>query len=487
MEVMFGEWTPDLPPLKNAGATQAKNVIPLAGPGYGSFPALTAISTALDAYCRGMFSDKDTEGNVYSFAGNETKLYGLVGSTWTDFSISGGYSLASDSSWEFCKFNNKCIAATIDNDLQSVALSGTTFADLIAGLRARHIASTNDFVIVGNTYDTSDGNMPNRVRWCAFGDETDWTVSAATQADYQDLEGSGGWVQAIVGGERVYVFQERAIWMMTYVGSPVVFQFDKIDENRGAWAEKSVISVGNSIYFLADDGFYVLSGNQTSPIGAGKVDTTFLADLDSSYIHRVTAAAFPEQKVVMWSYPSTASVDGTPDKVIMYNWASQKWAFANFDHQLIYRAQSSGVTLDGLDAAGYTDLDAMTVSLDARAWMGGVLAMAAFDTSNKLGYFTGTALDATLETGEFGGIDRSEINEIMPIVDGGTHTVQMGTRETQAGTVSWGSASTENSSGICPVRSNSRYQRARVNITGDFNFALGVEVPDESIAGAGKR
>lgn len=486
MEIPFGEWTPDLPPLGNTGATTAKNVKPLVK-GYGPLPALVSNTTALTAYCRGMFSDKDTSGATYSYAGDATSLYGLVGDTWTDYSKSGSYAISTGENWEFAKFNNKIIAVSIDENPQFLTLGPGTFADLTTALKARHVTATQDFVIMGNTYDGVDGNVPNRVRWSAYQDETDWTVSATTQADYQDLEGNGGWVQRIVGGEQIYVFQERAIWRMSYVGSPVVFQFDKIDEARGAWAERSVLPVGNMIFFLADDGFYMLSGNQSFSIGAGKVDKTFLDEFDSTYIDRVSAAAFTDEKIVMWSYPSTSSVDGTPDKVIMYNWASQKWSFGQFNHELIYRAQSTSTTLDGLDALGYSDLDAMTISLDSKVWMGGTLQTAAFDTTHKLAYFTGTALDATLETGEFGSKDRMEITEVIPLIDGGTHTAQVGTRETQAGTVSWGTTSTENSSGICPVRENSRYFRGRVNITGDFNFAQGIEVPDESIKIVGRR
>jgi len=486
VEIPFGEWLPDVHPINNPGSTTAKNVIPLVE-GYAPLKSLAVGTDAIDAYCRGMFADKASDGNTYQYAGTADKLYGLVGSTWTDYSISGGYALTSGEYWEFAKFNNKVIAVSIDSNPQSLAFGGTTFANLSTAFKARHINANPDFVIVGNTYDTTDGNMPNRVRWCAYQNETDWTVSASTQADYQDLEGSGGWVQGIVGSENIYVFQERAVWRMTYVGSPVVFQFDRIEENRGAWADRSIISSGGVTYYLADDGFYAISGGVSYPIGAGKVDKTFLADLNSTYLNRISSASFPQEKVIIWSYPSTSSTDGTPDKVIMYNWASKKWSFGAFNHEMIYRAQSVGITLDGLDAAGYTNIDTMTISLDSKSFMGGTLTMSAFDTNHKLSYFTGTALDAVLETGEFGGKDRREITEVIPIVDGGTHTVQMGTRETQAGTVSWGSVSTENSSGVCPVRSNSRYHRARVNITGDFNYAVGIEVPDESIINVGRR
>ena len=490
MIIEFGSYAPDLPVLGNRLGPVIKNVIPQVK-GFKQLNSLSAYSSALDAYCRGAFTANDADGNVNSYAGNATKLYRLVSTTMTDSSKSGGYSCAADSYWHFEKFGNQVIASNFDDTPQLLTLGGTTFADLTGSPpNFRHAGvggPGNAFFIVGNTFDASDGNVPNRVRWPGIGTVTSWTVSASTQADYQDLEGAGGWVQSVIGGEIVYVFQERSIYRMSYVGSPVVFQFDNIEDARGAFAERSVIKVGGVIYYLADDGFYALAGDQSYPIGAG-IDKTFLADLNDDYLYRVTAGAFPKDKVIMWSYAGSGSSDGTPNKVLMYNWGSKKWCFAEFDHELIYRAQSIGVTLDGLDAL-YAQLDDIPFSLDSRVFMGGALEMAAFDTDHKQAFFTGSALAAVLETGEvnFNPGGRSEITEVIPLVDGGTHTVQVGTRDTQDGTVSWSSASTENASGICPVRANSRYHRFRVNNTGSFTDAIGVMIDDEKIIPVGKR
>jgi hypothetical protein len=487
MIIPFGDYTPDLPALGSQGS--AKNCIPHVK-GYKSLESLSNYGSALDAYCRGAFSAMNSVGIVSTYFGNASKLYHLVGTTSTDISKVGGYATAADSYWEFAKFGNQVVATNFDDTMQVVTISSNPFADLtVSPPRARHLGVVGDFLVVGNTYDAVDGEVPTRVRWPGIDTITSWTVSASTQADYQDLQGNGGWVQSIVGlQERGFVFQERAIWGMTYVGSPVIFDFQILEDARGAFAPRSVIAVGGVIYFLADDGFYAFSGGTSVPIGVGKVDKTFLADLNDDYLFRVTAAAIPNDKVIMWSYPGSGSADGTPNKVLLYNWATQKWCFAEFDHELIFRAMSVGVTLDGLDAL-YPNLDTLPFSLDSKVWMGGKLQLAGFDTSHRLSYFTGTAMDATFETGEFQAIEgqRAEIIEAVPLVDGGTHTVQMGTRETQAATVSWGSASTENSSGVCPVRSNSRYHRVRVNNTGSFNDAQGVLIPDDKVSSVGSR
>src|SRR5688572_24864892 len=365
MIIPFGEWAPDLPALGNTGATTAKNVIPH-GKGYKDFPALTAFSSALTAYCRGAYAAIDGDGAVSSYAGDASKLYRLIGMTFTDSSKVGGYSCAADSYWEFQQFGQSVIATNYDDTMQTIDIGDTTFANLTGTPpRARHVAAVRDFLVVGNTFDGSDGAIPNRVRWPGIGTTTSWTVSPSTQADYQDLQGNGGWVQAVVGGEYGLVFQERAIWRMAYVGSPVVFDFSKIEDARGALAPRGVIQVGPMVFFLADDGFYMLAGGQSVPIGSNKVDRTFLSELDDSYLHRVTAAAFPEQKVVLWSYPGSGSVDGTPSRIIMYNWTSQRWAFAEFSHELIYRAMTVGTTLEDLDSIS-ASVDSLPYSLDSK-------------------------------------------------------------------------------------------------------------------------
>ncbi|BCV04958.1 MAG: hypothetical protein CM15mV95_300 [Caudoviricetes sp.] len=74
-----------------------------------------------------------------------------------------------------------------------------------------------------------------RVKWSGINDSSTWTPSQATQSGFQDIVGSHGNIQAIVGGECCVIFMEKAIYRMSYVGVPLVFQFDKIADNLGAF------------------------------------------------------------------------------------------------------------------------------------------------------------------------------------------------------------------------------------------------------------
>jgi hypothetical protein len=402
---------------------------------------------------------------------HDSKLYqqapgssSYVDSTRT---VGGAYATAIADWWEFVQWGNTMLATNGIDAPQVVTLGGSNFAAL-AGTppKARHMAVVRDFVVLGNTDDGTA--RPNRVHWSAINNSGDWTISANTQCDVQDLQGDGGWVQKVVGGEYGLVFQERAVWKMTYIGSPVIFQFDLIERSRGAFAPQSVIGWGNMVFFLADDGFYmIVGGSPAIPIGAGKVDTTFLADLRTAYAYRVNAAIDPTNKLVMWAYPGSGSTDGTCNKIMVYNWAVKRWArVVGMTIEALLRWAATGYSLDGLDSVS-TSLDALSDSLDSRAWVGGAQNLAAFSTDHKSYTFTGTAMDAIVDTGEVQltpGM-RSSVLWARPLIDGNAATVALRTRNRQADTAAYGSASSQDTTGICALRSNARYHSARVATT----------------------
>lgn len=483
--IEFAEWLPDLLPLDNPGATVAQNVRPNAK-GYLPMPAYAALSSALDARARGFLALKDTAGNVSNFAGDAAKIYELAADfTWTDKSIAGGYTTGADEFWEFAHWGNKILGVNFTDNPQQLTLGGANFSNLTTDLKARHIGIVRDFVVVGNTFDSTDGNRPNRVRWSAINDEASWTVSSATLADFQDLEGEGGWVQRVIGGEQGWIFQENSIWRMQFVGSPLVWQFDEVAPGYGTQSPASVVQVGDTIFFLGKDGFYRMDGGHITPIGQNKVDATFFADVDTGSMDRVSGVADPAAKRIFWAYPGVGSSGGNPNKILCYDWGVNRWSLIAQEVELLLASIAEGYTLDSLDSLSGS-IDALVDSLDSRTYTGGTASFSAFDTDHKMGNFNGVSMAATIETGEAEITPRSRtfISGIRPLVDANIATVTVGTRKRQADAIVFGAAVAQNAQGLCPVRSNSRYHRIRVSTSGAFTGALGI---DAELAQAGNR
>ena len=125
------------------------------------------------------------------------------------------------------------------------------------------------------------------------------------------------------------------------------------------------------------------------------------------------------------------------------------------------------------------NLDEINISLDTDFWTVGHLKLGAIDENFKAAIFSGTNLEAELETREqevFPGL-RANITGVRPIVDA-VANVTVKTRNTLAETVTTSASSTANTTGISPVRQSGRYFRANVKIPAEsiWTHAQGIDL-----------
>lgn len=486
----FGELAPDQADLSNPGLIDVRNVFP--GPsGYLPVKSFVAATTALTARPRGAITARDQSGTVYQYAGDETKLYQNVDGTWTDKSIGGGYATGTNEIWEFAAWKNKILATNYTNNPQSITFGGANFANLTTALRARHIAVVRDFVVLANTFDATDNDVPSRVRWSAFNDETNWTVSASTLADYQDLKISK--IERVFGGEYGVIMQPERTWRMTFAGAPTVFQFDEVLPGIGVIAPGAAAQDGDIVYFLSHKGFYALEhGAKPTPIGAGKIDDFVREDLDLSNLHRISAVADPASKRFLIAYPGASNVGGRPNRILVYDRAYDRWSIIDEEVELIWRAAGSSVTLDSSATAGDPDdLDdpAADISFDDPRWVGGTPVLSAFDEAFKSGFFNGVTKTATLTTRDFafGDGSRAQLNGFRALVQGGTVAARVGTRNSLSDSISFGSSLSARSEQRFTTRANARYHRFEFTLSGAWKHAIGLEIGRNDLRSGGMR
>lgn len=485
--VPFGIYAPDLPRLSDNIVFQANNVIAFKG-GYKPIPSLVERATGIDSRVMGGASFKDSINEInIVVAGSADKLWILNGSTEMVDISSMPYNTPETGMWSFVRFGPLIIATNYADPIQAYELGVSTVFAALGGSspKARYLATVKAFVVAANVID-SDGAGVQRVRWSGLEDATTWVESATTQSDFQDLVGDGGVITGIVGGEYGIIFQESSIWRMTYVGAPLIFQFDEIEKNRGCNVPGSIANVGKRIFYLSPDGFYMFDGSGSTPIGDNLVDAFFAQNVNVQYLDRITSAIDPLNKCYLLGFVSTDSADGSIDKALIYNYVENKWSTADLAIDILIGGFTSGYTLEELDNFS-TNIDTLTPTLDSPFWNGGSPILAAFDSNHSLSYFSGTNMEAIIETNDLYNPSgqRLFLGQIRPITDASNAQVALNYSSLQS-TAKTATAygSTFSRTGIASFRVNCRYSSILVKIPSGatWTYAQGVEV-DKQVTG----
>lgn len=481
--VPFGEYRPDVSDFEGQSTRNIVNVIPQ-GDGYGPMLDFSVLTQALPGPCLGSFYALKSDGSVSVFAATATGLYRLSNTDQSWISVSGVYSsVPNNRNWFFAQFNNLVIAVQGNVVPQVYDLtSSSSFANLAGSPpQAAYISVVGRFLVLSGL--TSN---PTRIHWSGLNDTTQWT-SGVNSSDYQDLP-DGGLVGPIAGNEQsAFIFQDTAIRRMVYApGSAIIFQIQRISQDKGLFAPYSVVRSGEKIFFFSAQGFQVIdSGGLPTQIGRERVDKTFFADLDRSNLHYFVGAADPRSTKVYWAYKSSSGVAGKHDKLIGYDYTLNRWFTIRMTGQFLLGVSQPGITLEGLDAF-FSSIDAMTSSLDSFA-LSVTPEIAQFDAQNRLGFFRGATLEATLETAEQGNNgDHIFVRGFRPITDATSILGSASYRETLRETPNAGvEASMNTRTGRIDLRRSTRYSRLKVRIPAGatWTYCAGVE-PDVVAEGA---
>lgn len=481
--VPIPEYKPDLSDYESTTTQALQNVIPR-GDGYGPFNDHAAYSAALAGACRGFFRALKSDGTITVFACTSTKIYLLDNSalTWSDVSLGAGSyaALPATDQWQFGQFGNDIIAVQANVAPQVFTLgTSAAFANLGGSPpQAKYISIVGRFVVLSGLT-----SQPYRIQWSGLNADTTWT-SGVSSSDFQDLP-DGGIVRGVAGGEYGVIFQDAAMRRMTYApGSPLIFQIERISEDRGLYAPYSIIRSGDKVLFLSAHGFMIMppTGYPT-PIGKERVDRTFLADLDTSNLQLMLGAADPQSTRVFWAYKSNSGTTGLFDKILCYDTALDRWTTIEMMGEYLGSMAQPGITLDGLDSISGS-IDALEGSLDSIA-SSSALQVSMFDELHILGFFNGPSLEATLETAEQGTDGRRLfIRGARVISDAATAYVSISKRESPQATRTYSDEALIDARGYASRRASTRYARGKIRIPASttWTFVNGVE-PDFTLDG----
>jgi hypothetical protein len=460
MMIEYGPWLPDQPAFQNS-CVKAMNVIPLER-GYGPFRGPRVVSDALPASPVGAFSFRRVDGVRETFAGTETGLYRLNGTTWDDVTPSGGVS--NSTFWRFTQFGTRLIATNgIDNPQRFVLASDTQFSDLT------NAPIANFFTVIKRVLvavDVKDGSG-YQVKFSAVDNSEVWTLPEG--AGNQEFI-TGGPVLGATGGDFGVILQENALTRMDFVGGDLRFTFDPVEGAIGCSDAASIIEYKGNTFYLSEEGFQVYDGASSINVSAEKVSEEFFANFDltrgtqqgdvrvtdageTRVISRkdvIQAALYPNFSLVAWSYPA-----GGANKIIMYNYKIDRWS-------------ESDVSITGFHTASRKT--------------GQIFA--GFNSLYQLVHFDGSQETATMATGDLQLMkgSRTNISCARGLVDA-AHTINVSkkTALSDTETIVSGNSNTE---GKVSIRANARYHRIELVPNANFTEITGVDL--EMMSGAGR-
>lgn len=191
---------------------------------------------------------------------------------------------------------------------------------------ARVLASFYNHLMLGNVIDGGTA-CPQRIQWSDAGNPEAWTGGTSGAFDLVDTV---DWVTSFcMLGDRLYVFKERSIWEIIYVGGTKIFDARLVVDGVGTAVPKSVVSLGDEIIFFGSDNLYVFDGTHLNSVGDNIFDYLYRTGKKKVNLGAINRAPsiYVEELGEYWIALPTTSDE--PDWLLKYQLKTESWTQKN--------------------------------------------------------------------------------------------------------------------------------------------------------------
>jgi hypothetical protein len=163
------------------------------------------------------------------------------------------------------------------------------------------------------------------------------------------LVGKPGGITGLVGGEYGTVFKRNSIWRMTFVGLPVIYQFDLVADGLGCSHPQSIVKAGADLYFWDSSGIFVLrGGQQPQRISGGKIEKQiFDSKFEQHALHSEYGNDSRENDALVWGAYDAYS------GLVWWLYRTANTSQFAMDHMIVYSTienRFSTIKIDSMDA-----------------------------------------------------------------------------------------------------------------------------------------
>lgn len=410
--IPFIGYAPDLDGTLPGVMTNCSAVVPSTRGFKGAPSPVSTTLPTLAGQCQGAASVQKRDDSSRIFAGTATNLYEGASSSWTLRTPSGAgqtlNGLGTSDRWRFAQFQDTTLC-TAKTETPKFLTTATTFAAVTTTApKCAIIETVNNFVMAfdvndqGALFDSAD--RPDGW-WCAGkGNYTQWTPSITTEAATGTLQSTPGKITAGRRfGYQVVAYKRNSMYVGTYVGQPVIWDFALVPGSAGALSQEAVVNIGTpeqpKHIFMGSDNFYAFDGGRPVAIGNPIRDTVF-GELNMGFYYAAQVLHDQINRRVYFWYPTTNSA--LPDKCVVYNYLTDRWGRDDRTIEAVMDYIATGMTYDALGSSYATYSDLPSTSYDTTFFSASVPVPAVFDTTHMLKTLTGVSSMSSITTGDYG-------------------------------------------------------------------------------------
>ncbi len=216
-----------------------------------------------------------------------------------------------------------------ETSTRAVQLSDVAGANLVPTVGLQVITSEVDRHLIVLGADPISGSArtgsidPMLVAFSDQENELDFEPQITNTAGSVRLSSGSTIVGAVKARQEVVIFTDTSVYSMQFVGAPLTFALNLINEASGLIGPKAAITSSGGVFFMGYGNFYLYNGTvQELPCS---VHNYVFGDLNTGQAYKIQAFTNSEHNEVGWFYPSSSSDE--IDRYVIYNTQQQVWYY----------------------------------------------------------------------------------------------------------------------------------------------------------------
>ena len=222
-----------------------------------------------------------------------------------------------------------------DNGLSTRAVNITTLAGAnkapTVGLQTL-ISETDRHVIVLGADPISGGSRTGAIdpMLIAFSDQesaTEWEALSTNTAGSLRLSSGSAIIGGLKARQEILIWTDLSIYSMQFIGPPLTFAVNLINEGAGLIAPKAAVNTPNGVYFMSKNGFYFYAG-AVKKLSSSVQDYVF-SDIDQNQAFKCHVGHNAKFSEVWFFYPSIADDTKEISRYAIYNYEEGVWSIGS--------------------------------------------------------------------------------------------------------------------------------------------------------------